>query len=161
MTDEEYKKAVQIIKREYIAGHGTQQSLCKKYGIPRNTIAKIAARDGWSDLKNKAATRAEQKVVESVAAAEASNAIRMAKLWEKFADRVEASIGNPDLTPKGIESISNALEKLQKGLGVRDPLEEEEKRARIAKLRKEVEAVENNQTGGIVIDLGGAEAWAK
>lgn len=164
MTDDD-KKIMQKIKREYIAGKGSQRSLARKYGASISNVEKAAMREKWSELKKSAGRKAEEKTVEAVAAINSRSDEDFFCLVDQLVQLTSMSMqaactqGVP--TASQLEHYANAIGMIQKVKGIKSSLDTEEQKAKIAKLKKEVEAADQDQTGCISIDLGGAAAWAK
>lgn len=131
------------IKAEYLLGGVSLQQLSDKHGVSLSKLKRIAAREKWTELLNQKRTRVNQKVVERMADIEASNATMMANLWGQLAKLTQQSMEEMvDVSPAGLEHYGNTLEKLQKGLGVKDAVDLEEQNARIAKLRSDAAKAE-------------------
>lgn len=59
------------IKAEYIRGGISQQKLADKYGVHRSTLQGRMQREGWQQLREEAAAKTGQKLVEKTAESEA------------------------------------------------------------------------------------------
>ena len=156
-------KIVQRIKNEYIAGRGSQKALAEKYGVSVKQIQKIAGRERWTELRGSAAEKAEKNMVEVVAAHNARTDDDFFALVDQLIEltgmsmRAASAQGVPSAA--ALDHYANAIGTIQKIRGIKSSLDTEEQKARIEKLRKEIESGKDNE--GIIIDLGGAAAWAK
>ena len=158
-------KIVQKIKREYIAGQGSQRSLAEKYGVSVKQIEKIAGRENWRELRGKAGERQGEKIAERVAEQGAQSDEQFFSLVDQLvqltAEAMYRTGASGNVTPAAVEHYANTVAAIQKIKGIKSKLDTEEQQAKIDKLRKEIEATDSKDTEGIAIDLGGAEAWAK
>jgi transposase-like protein len=120
------------IKKEYIAGGVRYKDLAEKYGVSQSTLRKVGAREHWSDLRNAAETRTEQKVVEAVSS-------RNAKL-DSAVDLALNAVCEYLKTPgrmraMDIKDVTTALKNLRDLKGIKNESDAEEQRARIEALR--------------------------
>ena len=56
------------IKKEYIAGNVTYMELSEKHGVSFSTLTKVARREKWRELKQKACEKTDNDVVNTVGA---------------------------------------------------------------------------------------------
>lgn len=142
------------IKAEYLKGGVSLQQLSEKHEVSLSKLKRIAAREKWTELLNQKRTRVNQKVVERMADIEASNATVMAELWGQLAAKTRRAM-DEDESPSAsaLEHYGNTLEKLQKGLGVKDALDVEEQKARIEKLRRDAQRPEDDKPSGVVFEF--------
>lgn len=84
------------IKREYINGGCTYQSLSDKYGVSFSTLEKRARAEGWRELKAEQRERVEQKTrektVEKIAESESDCAVIMARIRLKLTRKIEQAV---------------------------------------------------------------------
>lgn len=85
------------IKAEYIRGDTSYRRLAEKHGVSFSTLRKIAARENWTDLRNKAGAKRDTKIVESVASQEARRVDRIGSIADRLLDKIEKSIEELDL----------------------------------------------------------------
>ena len=101
MAEEEKRVDWNAVRAEYIAGGIGQRKLAKKHGIPEGTLIDKAHSEQWAKLReqanNKAITKSQQKVAESVA----SNAVIAQRIRAKLLARLEKEI---DALPESIGS---------------------------------------------------------
>lgn len=89
------------IKAEYIRGGTSYRKLAEKYGVSFSTLRKVAAKEKWTELRNKAGAKADTKIVDSVSDKEAKKAIdklsRVSDLTDKLLDKLEQAIEELDI----------------------------------------------------------------
>ena len=149
-------------KEEFIASQQTIKEFADSHGISLSTLKKKAAAGGWVEERNQFGTQVAQKVRKKNLAKAVDKRAKVEGLWDKLAAATEKYLDRQGATakPSDLEHCANAIEKLQKGMGIMPELVEEEHRVRIDKMRKEIETA-GAEKDDIVIDLGGAAAWAK
>ena len=86
------------IKAEYIAGGISQRKLAEKYGVNRNLLMRIAARDKWTAKREAAEAKALEKVEQKTAEAVADNAVTLERVKAKLLARLESMV---DAFPEG------------------------------------------------------------
>lgn len=140
------------IKREYIAGGVSYKDLSVKYGVSQSTLRKTGAREHWSDLRNAAGTREEQRVVEAVSAKNA-----------RFDDAVELALkaacnylkAPGQLRAVDLKDVTTALKNLRDLKGIKNEADAEEQRARIEALRARAAASKiadaEDEQGGVIL----------
>ncbi len=120
------------IKKEYIAGGVRYKDLAEKYGVSQSTLRKVGAREHWSDLRNAAETRTEQKVVEAVSSRNA----KLDSAVDLALDAVCEYLKTPGrLRAVDIKDVTAALKNLRDLKGLKNEADAEEQRARIEALR--------------------------
>lgn len=85
------------VKAEYIRGGVSYRKLAEKYGVSFSTLRKVASKEKWTDLRNKAGAKRDSKIVESVASQEARRVDRLNSIADKLLDKIEKSIEELDL----------------------------------------------------------------
>ncbi len=89
------------IKVEYIAGGTSYRKLAEKYGVSPSTLRKVAAKEQWTELRNKARTKRDSKLVDAIGNKEAKKAVdklaRVSDLTDKLLDKLEQAIGELDI----------------------------------------------------------------
>lgn len=89
------------IKAEYIAGGTSYRKLAEKYGVSFSTLRKVAAKEQWTELRNKAGAKRDTKLVDAVSEKEAKKAIdklsRVSDLTDMLLDKLEQAIAELDV----------------------------------------------------------------
>ncbi len=89
------------IKAEYIAGGTSYRKLAEKYGVSPSTLRKVAAKEQWTELRNKARTKRDSKLVDAIGNKEAKKAVdklaRVSDLTDKLLDKLEQAIEELDI----------------------------------------------------------------
>lgn len=153
------------IKREYIKGGTSYRKLAEKYGVSFGTLRNVAAKEHWSDLRDNVIAKADTKMVEVISDKEADRAKRLLSLSDKLLDRIENIIdeftaAEVALDRTTLKQITGALKDIKDIQGIKNPIDIEEQRARIAKLRKEAE--DEDKVSEVIISIeGGEDSWAE
>lgn len=153
------------LKKEYLKGNTSYRKLAKKYDVPLSTLKAVAAKEGWVQLRDQTKAKTDTKIVESISDEEARRAKRLLSVSDRLLERIEGiveelSTGEVLMDRTTLKQITGALLDIKKLQGDRDPLDIEEQKARIAKLRKEAE--EEDKTNEVVITIeGGEDSWAE
>ena len=147
------------IKAEYIAGGTSYRKLAEKYNVSFSTLRKVAAKEKWTDLRNKASTEADTKLVDTVSDLEADRATKIITVADKLLDKISEVIDKVHDT-KGIKNISSALKDIKDIKGFKTDADMREQEARIAKLQKEAEKVDDSDVTEIEVTFNaGEESW--
>lgn len=89
------------LKAEYIAGGVSYRELAEKHGVSESTLRKRAAKEHWSELRNKAGTATEQKIVDKTAEDSANKAVelstRIDDIADKLLDKIERAVDELDI----------------------------------------------------------------
>lgn len=130
------------IKAEYIRGGVSFRKLAEKHGVSFSTLRKIAAKEKWTDLRNKAGAKRDSKIVDSVASQEASKVDKIQtiadRLLEMITERIEE--GNLIYDAKDLRSVTASIKDLREIKGMKSELDAQEQIARIEKLKREATA---------------------
>lgn len=147
------------IKAEYIRGGTSYRKLAEKYGVSFSTLRKVAAKEKWTELRNKAGAKADTKIVDSVSDQEADKATKIIDVADKLLDKINTLIDKVNDT-QGIKHISSALRDIKEVKGFKSAADMREQEARIAKLQKEAEKVDDSDVTEIeVVFKAGEEEW--
>lgn len=151
------------LKKEYLKGGTSYRKLAEKYGVPFGTLRKVAAKEKWTELRDKTRIKTDTKIVESISDDEADRAKRLLSASDKLLERIEGlieelSTGEVLLDRMTLKQITGALKDIKDIQGIKSPLEIEEQKARIAKLKKEAEDEDKTSEVAIIIE-GGDSSW--
>ena len=141
------------IKAEYIRGGVSYRKLAEKYGVSFSTLRKVASKEKWTDLRNKAGAKMDSKIVESIASQEAKRVDRVNSIADKLLTRIEECVDDGSIfaVSKGLKDITSALKEIRDIKGMKSELDMQEQMARIEKLRKEAMADQESNDIKVVI----------
>lgn len=143
------------IKAEYIRDHSVSyRSLAEKYGVSFSSLGKLARKEKWTDLRKQSRHKADTKIVESVAKAEAKKVDKILTIADMLLEMIEEGIrdGSLNLTTKNsMRDITGALRDIREIKGMKSDLDIQEQKARIEKLRREAREEEQSKDIRVVI----------
>lgn len=144
------------IKSEYIRGNTSYRKLAEAYGVSFSTLRKIAAKENWTDLRNKAEQKRDTKIVESVASQEAKRVEGIQLVADLLLLRISEGVSSGVLVTdaQSIRQITASLKDLRDIKGIKNELDMQEQIARIEKLKKEAEADNESKDIRVVIESG-------
>jgi tRNA G10 N-methylase Trm11 len=138
------------IKAEYIAGGTSYRKLAEKYKVSFSTLRKVAAKEQWTELRNKAGAKRDTKIVDSISDQEAKKAIDIIDVADKLLEKIGTladMVGDAD----SIKKLTSAIKDLKDIKGIKSEADIREQEARIAKLQKEAQAEEKDSEIKITI----------
>ena len=150
------------IRAEYIAGGTSYRRLAEKYGVSFSTLRKVAAKEQWTELRNKAGAKRDTKLVETISAKEAERAINIVDVADKLLGKIEVLVESV-YDADSIKKLTSAIKDLKDIKGIKSDADMREQEARIARLQKEAEA-DDNTTTEINVTFGsnnGSGKWAE
>lgn len=152
----------QKIKTEYITTDTSYRKLADKYDIDQATIARRAKKEDWVSNRQHHADETQAKILSADAKNKADRAARLMTVADKLLAKVEqmAEAEGP-ISATSLKNLSDALRNIKETQMVRTAEDIEEQKARIAKLRKEVEKEENTDNTIVVQFAAGSEEYAK
>jgi hypothetical protein len=147
------------IKAEYIAGGTSYRKLAEKYEVKLSALRSVAEREKWVELKAQVQHKANTKIVDTVSDIEADRAAKIIDVADKLLDKISEVIDKVHDT-KGIKNISSALKDIKEIKGIKSSADMREQEARIAKLQKDAEKVDDSDVTEIeVVFNAGEEEW--
>ena len=147
------------IKAEYIAGGTSYRKLAEKYKVKLSALRNVAEKEKWVELKAQAQHKANTKIVDTVSDIEADRAAKIIDVADKLLDKISEVIDKVHDT-KGIKNISSALKDIKDIKGFKTDADMREQEARIAKLQKEAEKVDDSDVTEIEVTFNaGEESW--
>ncbi len=149
------------LKKEYIKGGISYRQLAKKYGVPLGTLTRIARRDNWVGLRKQAEDKAATKIVEAVSEESAKIGADVYAAADLLLRKLTDAVDNDmPINAQDMRQYTAALRDLKDIKNIRSDADLREQEARIAKLRKEVEASEQDTAKEIkVVFDAGPEEW--
>ena len=154
------------IKIEYIQGNTSYRKLAEKYDVPFGTLRKVAAKEGWRELRDKTRQKADTKIVETEANKQAERMSRLLSVTDKLLEAVEKAVEGfiveeLMLDKSALKSLSGAIKDIKEIQGIKSAIDIREQEARIANLQKQAQA-EDNKPDEITITIeGGDSSWQK
>ena len=147
----DWKKA----KAEYIAGGTSYRKLAEKHKVPFHTLRKVAAKEKWYDLRNETSAKAAIKIVEIESTKQAERMKKLLTVSDKLLEAVEDAVnqfkaGELMLDKGALKSLSGTIKDIKDIQSLKSALDIEEQKARIAILKKQAEADDNNDTEVLV-----------
>ena len=154
------------IKREYIAGGTSYRKLCAKYDVSLSTIKRIAAEEGWVELRNQCKAKSATKIVEIESDKNAERMRRLLNVSDELLNIVEKAVkemqtGELALDRSALKSLSSTMKDIKEIQSIKSKLDIEEQKARIAILKKQAEADDSNVNEVAVVIAGGDASWQK
>ena len=147
------------IKAEYIAGGTSYRKLAEKYEVKLSALRSVAEREKWVDLKAQAQHKADTKIIDTISDKEADKATKIIDVADKLLGKISEVIDKVQNT-KDIKNISSALKDIKDIKGIKSDADMREQEARIAKLQKEAEKVDDSDVTEIeVVFNAGEDEW--
>ena len=126
------------IKAEYIAGGTSYRKLAEKYGVSFSTLRKVAAKEQWTDLRNKTGAKRDTKIVDSISDQEAKKAVDIIDVADKLLEKI-GTLADMVADADSIRKLTSAIKDLKDIKGIKSDADMREQEARIAKLQREAE----------------------
>ena len=133
------------IKAEYIAGGTSYRKLAEKYKVSQSTLRKVAAKEQWTDLRNKARTKAGLKIADVVSEKEAAKADKIIDVADKLLNKI-ADVIDLISDTQGLKHISSALKDIKDIKGFKSAADMREQEARIKNLEKQAQEEDKDTT---------------
>ena len=151
------------LKAEYIAGGTSYRELAEKYNVSPSTLRKVAAKEQWTELKNKTRTKMDEKISETISGKEADKVVNIIEVADKLLDKIAEIVNAIPLDALGstqsMKHLSSALKDLKEIKGVKSDADMREQEARIAKLRKEAEKEDDTTREIEIVFNAGPGEW--
>ena len=129
------------IKAEYIAGGTSYRKLAKKYEVKLSALRSVAERENWVELKAQAQHKTDTKIIEIVSENESKRATDIVDVADRLLEKISTIIDTVTDT-KSIKNITSALKDIKDIKGIKSDADMREQEARIAKLQKDAEKVD-------------------
>jgi uncharacterized protein YjcR len=151
------------IKAEYIAGGTSYRKLAEKYGVSFSTLRKVAAKEQWTELRNKTRTKTDTKISDSVSDKEADKAVNIIDVADKLLGKISELMDTVPLDTQAMKHLTSALKDLKDIKGFKSEADMREQEARIRNLEKQAEKDENDSEDITVTFAteGGQDKWAE
>lgn len=140
------------LKAEYIAGGTSYRKLAQKHGVSFDTLKIIAKKGKWYQLRQQADHKATTKMVDAVSENAVSLMAKLNEVADKLLDKISKQIDDSEvIMGQEIKHYTSALKDIKDIKGIKSDIDIDEQKARIAKLRHDVEAEEEDNTIEIVM----------
>jgi uncharacterized protein YjcR len=139
------------IKAEYIAGGTSYRMLAEKYGVSFSTLRKVAAKEQWTELRNKTRAKTDTKISNAISAKQAAKADKIIDVADKLLAKIAEVIDLVNDT-QGIRHLSSALKDIRDIKGIKSSADMREQEARIRNLEKQAEKTE--ESNDITVTIG-------
>lgn len=147
------------IKAEYIAGGTSYRKLAEKYEVKLSALRSVAEREKWVELKAQAQHKTDTKIIEIVSENESKRATDIVDVADRLLEKISTIIDTATDT-KSIKNITSALKDIKDIKGFKSDADMREQEARIAKLWKEAEKVDDSDVTEIEVTFNaGKEEW--
>ena len=152
------------LKREYIAGGTSYRKLAEKYGVSFSTLRKVAAKEGWTELRDKARAKTDTKLTDLISDQQAERYKRLQDVTDMLLDNLETIVTRVTLDEMVLDKytlkqITGALKDIKDIQNIKSGLDLEEQKARIAILKKQAESDDDSDTTVKITIEGGGEEW--
>lgn len=149
------------IKAEYIKGGTSYRKLAEKYNAPFGTLRKVAAKEGWRELRDRTRLKTDTRLTDAVSTEQANRLARIHKVADDLLIQLESIVSDfkrEDLImdKQCLKQITGALKDIKDIQSLKSPLDIEEQKARIENLRKQAAANDdsNKEPIRVIIDDG-------
>ena len=124
------------LKKEYLRSDISQRDLAKKYHVSYGTLRKVAAKEQWTELRNKARTKADEKFIDAISDKEAQKAVDIVSVADKLLVKIEELADTLVVDTQSLKQLTSALKDLKDIKGYKSEADHLEQMARIAKLQR-------------------------
>lgn len=148
------------IETEYITTDISYRKLAQKYGVGASTLYAKGSKEKWVEKKEQYQSKTMAKTLEKTSQQEANRAVKMMSVADKLLLKIEAIVDRPEpLNEKAIRSLTAAVKDLKEIQSIKSALDDQEQKARIAKLQMEAEKDEDTTDVIEVVFTAGPEEW--
>lgn len=149
------------IRQEYIKTNISYRELANKYGVHYTSVGRKGKEEDWPKQRQQHSDKTVTKILDADIRRKVARAERLQTVADKLLCKVEEML-EYDIGPKEMKNLSSALKDIKDLHMIRSDLDDEEQKARIAKLRREAEADEADKNRKITIEIAGGDAsWAE
>ena len=154
------------IKTEYITTDTSYRKLCEKYDVPLPTLRDRAKSEKWVEARTQYRDKAVTKALDKISEKQSNSAELMQDtanaLLQMIAEGLEKFNTDTLLADRqALRGITGALKDLKDVLSLKSDADLEEQKARIAKLRKEVEEETPDTKTEISFSDGNVKEWSE
>ena len=149
------------IKTEYIAGGTSYRKLAQKYNVSQSTLRKVAAKEQWTELRNRTRTKMDTKISETVSDKEAEKAINIIDVADKLLEKIASIMDTVVTDTQSIKHLASALKDLKEIKGYKSAADMREQEARIRNLERQAEAEDKENNEIKVVIEGNLEKYCE
>jgi hypothetical protein len=152
------------IKAEYVAGGTSYRKLAEKYKVSFSTLRKVAAKEKWTELRNRAEAKEDTKLADSIGTRNANRVSKIIDVADMLLDKIAETVKAMDvIDSQSLKHYTSALKDLRDIKGFKSEADMREQEARIAKLQREAEESNNDTNKEVVVRVEGGvdDAWLK
>lgn len=143
------------MRAEYARGV-TYTELSKRYGISYSTLSQKGRRENWNELRKKTRQKVDNALSSRVAKQMSDRATKIYAAADKLLKRLCELIDDPEipLDPGAMRQCAAAIKDVKDLYGCKNDLDREEQLARIKRLHREIESMDNGD-GSITVRIEG------
>ena len=152
------------IKTEYISAPKkvSYRKLAKKYGVPESSLFAKASEEQWVEQREQFQSKTIAKSLDAISNATADRAVALMKAADMLRDGIVNGIKEygGKLPASAAKNYSDGLKNVKEIYMIRSAEDIEEQKARIAKLKKEVQDEDKSKAITVVLE-GDLSKYAK
>ncbi len=138
------------LKKEYVKGGVSYRQLCEKYNVPFGTLSKVASKENWAALRKKAGEETDTKLVDAVSEQNAKYGKEIYAVADLLLEKLKQAVECTGLlSAQSMRQYTAALRDLKDIKNIRSEADMNEQRARIDKLRKEIDKEDKTGNDGV------------
>lgn len=149
------------IKAEYLAGGTSYRKLAEKHNVSFSTLRKVAAKEQWTELRNKTRARTDTKMSERISDDVAEKTVNIISVADKLLGKISDLMDTITLDTQSMKHLTSALKDLKEIKGYKSDADMREQEARIRNLEKLAQAEEKDSNEIKVVIEGNLEGYSK
>lgn len=149
------------IKAEYLAGGTSYRKLAEKHNVSFSTLRKVAAKEQWTELRNKTRARTDTKMSERISDDVAEKTVNIISVADKLLGKISDLMDTITLDTQSMKHLTSALKDLKEIKGYKSDADTREQEARIRNLEKLAQAEEKDSNEIKVVIEGNLEGYSK
>jgi hypothetical protein len=149
------------IKAEYLAGGTSYRKLAEKHNVSFSTLRKVAAKEQWTELRNKTRAKTDTKMSERISDDGAEKTVNIISVADKLLGKISDLMDTITLDTQSMKHLTSALKDLKEIKGFKSDADTREQEARIRNLEKLAQAEEKDSNEIKVVIEGNLEGYSK
>jgi hypothetical protein len=149
------------IKAEYLAGGTSYRKLAEKHNVSFSTLRKVAAKEQWTELRNKTRAKTDTKMSERISDDVAEKTVNIISVADKLLGKISDLMDTITLDTQSMKHLTSALKDLKEIKGYKSDADMREQEARIRNLEKLAQAEEKDSNEIKVVIEGNLEGYSK